>query len=163
MSYCKVCGKPLPAKHHTYCSRACQSLDRQHKRICAVCGKKFKAAPTDNSVCCSKECSAKHKEQLHKAGVYDYAVQKWLDSKSKFFAEHSGPEHVNAKHWVIQAPDGQIYECQNLMYFIKNNPELFDGTSKQAFDGFAKIKASLQGKRKFPSYSWKGWRLIDYD
>ncbi|WP_069153765.1 hypothetical protein [Eisenbergiella tayi] len=77
--------------------------------------------------------------------------------------EHYGEKHVNAKYWRIQAPDGKIYDCQNLLYFIKQNPDLFDGTPKQAFDGFAKIKASIQGKRKNPCYTWKGWRLISWE
>lgn len=163
MKYCHVCGKPLPPKHRTYCSRNCQSLDLQHKKVCVVCGKEFKDSPTNNRCCCSVECSAKHREQLHASGTYDVAVSHWLDGKSKFHAEHSGPDHINAKHWVIQSPDGKIYECRNLMYFIKSNPDLFDGTPKQAFDGFQKIKSTQKGKRKNPSHSWKGWRLIDYD
>lgn len=71
-------------------------------------------------------------------------------------------EMWTAKGWVIQSPSGKIYECRNLMDFIRNNPDLFDGTAKQAFDGFTAIKYTMQGKRKFPSHSWKGWRLLSY-
>ena len=49
------------------------------------------------------------------------------------------------------------------MHFIRERPELFDGTPKQAFDGFAKIKATEKGKRtKNPSRTWKGWKLIEW-
>ena len=51
-------------------------------------------------------------------------------------------------------------KLMDLKFYMKNNSDLFDGTPKQAFDGFSKIKASIQGKRKNPCYTWKGWRLI---
>ena len=50
------------------------------------------------------------------------------------------------------------------MNFIRENSELFDGTTKQAYDGFQKNKATMEGKRpKAQSKSWKGWRLISYE
>ena len=159
---CKVCGKPK-GRNKYFCSKACESKYRQHQRICPVCGKSFATSPANDTVCCSPECSSIHRKQLHKNGKYDTAIAKWQKEKEKFFEEHSGEKHINAKHWIIKSPDGQIYDCQNLLYFIKQNPDLFDGTPKQAFDGFAKIKASIQGKRKNPCYTWKGWHLISWN
>lgn len=75
-----------------------------------------------------------------------------------------GPEnHWGAKHWMIQSPDGNVYECDNLLNFIRTHPELFgDCPPRRVFDGFAKIKSSMMGKRKKPSYSWRGWKLISW-
>ena len=160
---CIVCGGTKSKRNKYYCSKKCESEFRQHYRICPICGKSFKVPPANDNVCCSKMCSSAHRRKLHKDGIYNTAVQHWQESKEQFQAEHTGEAHINAKHWVIQAPTGQVYECQNLMHFIKSHSCLFDGTPKQAFDGFSKIKATLQGKRpKAPSHSWKGWTLIDW-
>lgn len=125
-----------------------------------MCGTAFKCPPTDAKHCCSKECSHIFRSELHQKGVYDDAVEKMIAARDAYITEHSGPEHFNAKYWVIESPEGKIYECQNLMHFIRSNPEMFDGTLKQAFDGFVKIKASAQGKRKRKTNTWKGWKLI---
>jgi hypothetical protein len=69
---------------------------------------------------------------------------------------------MHAKTWCIQAPDGQIYECRNLMLWLEQHADMLDGTVRQAWDGITKIKYSMQGKRKNKSYQWKGWRLIEW-
>lgn len=120
---CKVCGKSK-GRNKYFCSKACESKYRQHQRICPVCGKLFDASPANDTVCCSPECSSIHRKQLHKNGKYDSAIIKWQNEKEKFFEEHTGEKHINAKHWKIKAPDGQIYDCQNLMYFIRENSDL---------------------------------------
>jgi len=73
-----------------------------------------------------------------------------------------GENHFGAKTWIIKSPSGKIYECRNLLHFIRENAELFDGSVRQAWDGITKIKYTMQGKRKFPSHSWKGWTLIEF-
>lgn len=74
------------------------------------------------------------------------------------------PEELwTSKGWVICSPAGEVYECRNLLNFIREHPEMFDGTVKQAYDGFQKIKATDQGKRpRNKSKSWKGWTLISW-
>ena len=138
-------------------------IGKQHYKTCPVCGKKFKNSAANLTVCCSSECSKIHREQLHKNGVYEEAIK---NMRAGFYEkiDEIGPEkHWIAKHWVIESPDGQVFECDNLLNFIRENPDLFDGTPRQAFDGFQKIKATMEGKRKKnPSRSWKGWRLLDY-
>lgn len=161
MKYCEVCGEPI-GRNKRFCSKSCESKYRQHYRICPVCGKSFACPPANDNVCCSKECSAAHRTQLHASGVYTDAVSKMTQARDKYLLENCGEKHFNAKHWIIQAPEGQIYEVQNLSHFIKNNPDLFDGTYKQAYDGIIKIKASYQGKRKVPCYTWKGWSLLKW-
>lgn len=100
---------------------------------------------------------------MHESGRYKNNMLRLLEGKERFWEEHSGEKHLNAKYWELQSPSGQVYTCRNLMHFIKTHPELFDGTPKQVFDGFAKIKATELGRRtKCPSHSWKGWRLISW-
>lgn len=100
---------------------------------------------------------------MQASGIYDQSNKNWLKKKKEFHEKHTGEEHVNAKFWRIQSPTGDIYEMVNLKSFIRDNIDLFDGsTVRQAFDGIVKIKASQQGKRKRMSYSYKGWKLLDW-
>lgn len=160
---CIVCGKTKPKKNKYYCSKACEAKHRQYYRVCLVCGNTFKTSPTNDNVCCSAKCSSIHRKRMHESGRYEVNMQRLVEGKERFWEEHSGEKHLNAKFWELKSPSGQVYTCRNLMHFIKTHPELFDGTPRQAFDGFAKIKATELGRRtKCPSYSWKGWRLISW-
>lgn len=145
---CVVCGKTKPKRNKYYCSKACEANHRQHYRVCLVCGHTFKTSPTNDNVCCSAKCSSINRQRMHKSGVYENSMQRLLEGKDRFWKEHSGEEHLNAKLWEIQSPSGQVYTCRNLMHFITTHPDLFDGTPKQAYDGFSKIKATELGKRK---------------
>lgn len=160
---CILCGRTKPKRNKYYCSKACEANHRQHYRVCLVCGNTFKTSPTNDNVCCSAKCSSVHRQRMHENGVYENNMRRLREGNERFLGEYSGEKHVNAKFWELQSPSGQVYTCRNLMHFIKTHPTLFDGTPKQAFDGFAKIKATKQGKRpKSPSNSWKGWRLISW-
>lgn len=159
--YCAVCGAELHGRQNKYCSKTCMGLGKQNYKICPVCGKKFKDSASNDSVCCSAACSKNHRKQLHQLGVYDGSVRKMRLGFSEKVEEIGPEKHWNAKHWIIESPSGQIYECDNLLNFIRENSDLFDGTEKQAFDGFQKNRATMEGKRpKAPSRSWKGWHLI---
>lgn len=165
MKACIVCGKPLTGQKIKYCSPECagRRVGKRYK-ICPVCGKKFKDPPSNLTVCCSPECSKIHREQLHQDGVYKQSIENMRVGFSKKIDEIGSENHWFAKHWIIESPSGQVYECDNLMNFIRENPDLFDGTTKQAYDGFQKIKATMEGKRpKAQSKSWKGWHLISYE
>lgn len=72
--------------------------------------------------------------------------------------------NVNAKHWVLVAPDGVKYECDNLMHWARSHTALFDmepgdASARRIFHGFSNIAQSLNKKRKDPVYTYKGWRL----
>lgn len=159
--YCAVCGKELRGRQIKYCSKKCMGIGKQNYKVCPVCGKRFKDSVSNTTVCCSAECSKIHRENLHKSGLYDESIEKMRVGFSRKI-EHIGREkHWVSKHWIIESPSGNVYECDNLLNFIRENSDLFDGTEKQAFDGFQKIKATQEGKRpKCPSKSWKGWHLI---
>ena len=159
---CILCGNPK-GRNKYFCSMKCSSAYRKHLKICPVCGNQFADSPSNTTVCCSPKCSKMHRIDLHKSGAYNDSISRMLSEKDKFWSCHTGANHINAKHWILLSPDGKIYECQNLQNFIRGNPDLFDGTLKQAYDGIIKIKASMQGKRKNPCFTWKGWKLIDWN
>lgn len=111
--------------------------------------------------CCSPECSSIHRKMLYSSGTLT-DIHKVREKMFELSESLDASERWGTKHWVIQSPSGKVYEIDNLFNFIKNNPELFDGTPRQAYDGFSKIKASMEGKRKNPSSGWKGWTLVSY-
>lgn len=158
---CIVCRNEK-GRNKKFCSLKCESAYLKNRKTCIVCGKTFPDPPTNASVCCSKECSSKHRKDMMQGEKQQNNFKKMIAGKELFEKEHQGEKHVNAKEWVIQSPEGKIYRCRNLLYFIRSNPELFDGTERQVFDGFSKIKATRQGKRKNPSYTYKGWQLLDW-
>ena len=156
---CIVCGKTYRGRNKYFCSTTCAGLSKQGYKICAGCGKPFKDSPSNLNVCCSPDCSKKHRSSLHQQGVYEESIPK-MRQGFRDKVDTIGPENFwTAKGWVICSPSGETYECRNLKNFIREHSELFDGTVKQAYDGFQKIKASEQGKRKRPTHSWKGWTL----
>lgn len=158
--YCLVCGKELTGRQKKFCSKTCMGLGKQGYKTCVVCGKIFKDSASNGNRCCSKECSKIHRQNLHKTGVYDQALGKMHRNLNKKLDEIGKENHWITKHWVISSPEGRIYECNNLLNFIREHQDMFDGTVKQAYDGFQKIKASQEGKRKRPTTQWKGWHLI---
>ena len=160
--YCVICGAELSGRQTKYCSKKCMGLGKQNYKICPVCGKKFKDSATNDTVCCSPRCSKKHRGMLHESGIYDQSIEKMRSGFSEKVDEIGPEKHWLSKHWVIESPSGQVYECDYLLNFIRENPELFDGTAKQAFDGFQKMRATMAGTRKNPSRSWKGWHLISF-
>ena len=62
------------------------------------------------------------------------------------------PEHMFAHNWVIQSPDGTVYEFLNLSYWVHHNKELLPGTPEQAYAGISRM---MQGKQN----AWKGWTI----
>lgn len=140
----------------------CFAKYKQTWKTCIVCGNTFPDPQCNLTKCCSKECSSIHRKQLVESGAYDKNIEKMFENKAIFDETHQGEDHIGAKQWEIESPSGERYQCINLMHFIRNNLHLFDGTAKQIYDGFQKIKASEQGKRKYKSYTYKGWKLIGW-
>lgn len=157
--YCKVCGAPLGQHNKSgYCIHHYRQQHQNYK-ICAVCGKPFAYHPSAKIVCCSPECSAQYRASMAATLQNLKAAREKFKSSPKC---QPNENHFNAKTWVLQAPDGTIYECRNLLHWLRTHADLIDGTPRQAWDGISKIKYSMQGKRKNPSYSWKGWKLLEY-
>lgn len=158
---CPVCGKPR-GRNKNACSMECYAKLKTNHKTCIVCGSTFADPQCNDTVTCSPECSKKHRQNLYESGINTAALAKAHEMIP--FSPLTGPftTNINARDWVIQSPDGQIYECRNLKLWLREHADMLDGTVSQAWDGISKIKYSAQGKRKNPSYQWKGWRLISW-
>lgn len=130
---CIVCGHPKPKKNKSYCSKKCMGLGKQGYKVCSVCGKTFKDASCNMTVCCSLKCFSAHRSQLHTQGVYDESIKKMRQGFHKKVDKTKPEELWTSRGWVIKSPAGQIYEVRNLMHFIREHPELFDGTPGASF------------------------------
>lgn len=159
---CVICGKPT-GRNKYCCSMLCYSKFRQHYKVCPICGKVFPSPPTETvKTCGNPNCSKQYRSQLHSSGTYDASVGRWQTGKDKFWAEHTGEKHVNARHWVIQDPDGNEYEFDNLAFWAREHADMLPGSPRQFADGIRIIKKSFLGKRKRAVHQYKGWRLIDW-
>ena len=159
---CPIC-KLRPLGRNKYaCSMACFAIYKTQYKTCVVCGRKFKNPKSNDTVTCSLKCSRLHRQQLHNDGVYDDSLKKAHEAAKTNPLTGRFETNVNAKTWKIQAPDGTIYVCRNLMLWLEQHSDILDGTPRQAWDGITKIKYSLQSKRKFKSYQWKGWKLLEW-
>lgn len=134
-------------------------MNRNYKR-CVVCGQDFAAPPSSEKICCSPECSHIWRTHRTQAGIYDKSIHMANTISRSNPRMQRGEQNINAKSWRIQAPNGEIFECINLLDWFRNHADLIDGTPQQAWDGVTKIKYSMQGKRKHPSFQWKGWKLL---
>ena len=141
---------------------ACYAIYKTHKKLCVICGKEFSDPQSNDTVTCSPECSIINRKQKYEAGIYNKALMRAHEAiKTSPLTGHF-ETHSNAKTWKIQAPNGEIYECRNLMLWLDEHSDMLDGTVRQAWIGITKIKYSMQGKRKNKSYQWKGWRLLEW-
>lgn len=82
-----------------------------------------------------------------------------------------GPQHRDAKQWVLIAPDGIAYRIINLMDWAREHADWFDIVQDDADreriarnirSGFGQIVRSMKQLRKHPVYTYKGWRLGDW-
>lgn len=158
---CAICGKPK-GRNKYCCSMKCFAEYKKNWKTCVVCGKIFQDPQCSPTKCCSKECSKINRQKLMASGAYDKNFEKMIEGKNEFAKTHKGKDHIGAKYWEIESPDGERYQFVNLNHFIKKNLSLFKGTRRQVYDGFQKIKASELGKRKYKSYTYKGWKLIKW-
>lgn len=79
-------------------------------------------------------------------------------------------QHIAAKEWILQGPDGQVWEFRNLKKFIRDNPALFDETDVQWKDvpgktnqawcrAFHALSRLRPGCSKFLP-EWNGWKWL---
>lgn len=69
-------------------------------------------------------------------------------------------EHAHSKIWFLKAPDGSLYEVQNLNAFITERPETFPNVvqAKKLFHTIARTLREPDGN--FPHrYSYYGWTM----
>lgn len=146
---------------------------------CLVCGKEFQASPSDKIVTCSKECLKIRRSQISRGKkMSETAVERMsARAKSRGFTDNlkkgtqaamASPKagrfetNVSAKSWILISPSGERYECQNLMCFIRKNPQLFDidGCDEEVnrvAAGIRTIKGNMRHNRR--GHSYHGWTL----
>ena len=141
-------------------------MQQKNNKICVICGALYPCPPSDMVKTCGKKCSSKLRQNNHLENKYN---QEHMHQKARERAANDprlargSEQHYAAKKWVIQSPDGQVYKMSNLLQWLREHEDILDGTAMQAWDGITKIKYSAQGKRKNPSYTWKGWTLLEWD
>lgn len=83
--------------------------------------------------------------------------------KHGFGKMHIGlPDHIFAKYWVIESPDGMRYECENLLAWCRENEHLLpvdDAKYKQPLWRRAAMGIGKQALKE-TRLQWRGWRLI---
>ncbi len=163
MHPCPICGKPVADKRRVHCSRRCAGAAKQNYKICVVCGARFACSATAPNVCCSPACSIQHRKDMWASGIYANAIANSAAARAAYYAGLAPEAYPTAAYWVIRAPGGDVYECVNLMHWLREHEDMLDGhTPRQAWDGLSKIKYSMQGKRKNPCFTWQGWSLLDF-
>ena len=136
---------------------------RPELRLCVICGSEFETSPTNETFTCSKECAHAYRSDFSKSQKYIDQLNKAHEVRKTLPYMCATEEFIRAKSWKIKSPDGQVYECRNLMLWLREHSDMLDGTVKQAWDGITKIKYTMQGKRKNKLYQWKGWTLLEYE
>lgn len=159
---CVVCGKPK-GRNKKACSMSCYVLLKQNYKTCIICSSVFPSPPSANVKTCSPACSTVNRKRMAEQGVFNSALQRAHKRLPHSPLTGRFDTHMHAKEWVIQSPNGDVYKCRNLLKWCRDHEHLFDGTARQAWDGFTKIKYSAQGKRKRPINQWKGWRLLEWE
>ncbi|MCL1982669.1 MAG: helix-turn-helix transcriptional regulator, partial [Clostridiales bacterium] len=128
-------------------------LSKRSMRTCSICGQEFHCWPSSQNKTCGKpDCMRQQRVNVFKA-VPNIKIARKICDESPIC--QANPEYHGAKTWVIQAPNGQIYKCRNLKYWLREHSDMIDGTVQQAWDGITKIKYYNQGKNKKPTYQWK--------
>ena len=157
---------------------------------CVVCGAPFDAPPSSKKITCSKACSSERKSRthtdihnawsadararqsirLHSLGATD-STRRGLEAAMTRPDSQRGPNHREAKRWVLIAPDGERFEIVNLMDWARRHAHWFDTVQDDADreriagnvrSGFGGIVQSMLGHKKRPCYTYKGWRIGDW-
>lgn len=48
----------------------------------------------------------------------------------------AGPDHINAKYWLITAPGGREYQARNLMLWCQTNADLWSAKWRSVYNQF---------------------------
>ncbi len=90
-----------------------------------------------------------------------YNLKKGTEAAKK--SEKSGrfETNIHALLWTLKSPKNKIYEVRNLNKFLRDNPELFDGSFEQARAGIQRMRQFQQGRTPRSVNQWKGWELLN--
>ena len=146
---CLNCGGDL-GRNKYYCSQKCRAeYIRNHKK-CVICGKYFYASPSSEKKTCSKACEKIERATIGKIGK---SAQNLINAqKAAALSPNSGRFETNAiaKSWVVQSPDGTIYNINNLSLWASEHADMLPGTPTQFSYGIRSIKRTSEA-----SHDWK--------
>lgn len=150
---CVICGRQKPRRNKYFCSNKCMGLGKQGYKICPVCGKNFKSS---SYVCCSPECSRKHRSDLHATGVYDESIKKMRKGFRGKVDDMDSEDFWKSKGWVIKSPSGQIYDVRNLMNFTENIQNCLTGHPARRLMDSQKSRPAGRGNVKIHPIHGRG-------
>lgn len=150
------------------------------ERKCAICGKKFKCAPSDKTVTCSKGCSIANKRKTHlgKRNVWNEESKKHLSQKGKTKnlefgtgAAKQSPKsgrfetNVNAIEWHLISPEGEHFFFRSLNNWLRENGEKYFGCEPDSAQ-YKNVRSGLSGAKramlggKYGCTTYKGWQAL---
>ena len=132
---CPVCNKEFKGRNKYTCSMACYAIYKSNTKKCVVCGRNFIDSPSNDTKTCSPNCSKEHRKDLYTKGIYKDSLKKAHEALPTHPLTGQFETHVNAKTWVMQSPTGEIYECRNLLLWLREHEDMLDGTARQAQSG----------------------------
>lgn len=147
----------------------------KNQKICIICGKAFFCPPSDKTVTCSLECRSKYasirgskrvwkSETKSKMSIAaqgrDMSELQVIGAEAARKSPKSGPfeTNINSNDWRLTSPDGKVYRCRNLNFWVRSHVDLFGlEPTKQ---NFIRIQKGLrQAKRGKQASTYKGWRV----
>ncbi|MCM0759628.1 hypothetical protein M7775_13800, partial [Sporomusa sphaeroides DSM 2875] len=137
-----------------------RSDKKNNSRTCVICGTPFPAYPSNRKVTCSKECSTENKRRTHTGKSNKWSNEARQRKSAEGMTDNlkkgtpaaqaspiAGPFETNhnALIWVLESPEGEIYEVRNLALWLREHADMLDGTPEQAEAGIKQIKRSMEG------------------
>ena len=150
-------------------------------RRCVICGKGFACSPSAKLVTCSPICRSERARRVAKKRKGTH----WTEDARRRLADRDRPPqlsqgtaaaqrseksgrfdtNINAKHWALISPAGEIIEVDNLRNWARANCDLFcklssDKSADQIAKGFYRVKRALLGKVDVrPCITYFGWTI----
>lgn len=176
---CTICGQEYTPT--AYNQTRCKSCVDARKMRCKICGAIYTAeaynrpgnrarCPACLSAFRAQLNTAKARPQSDAARAKAFAAKSaagTVNIRSALSVRETHPRtatgshaHAHAKIWFLKAPDGSLYEVQNLNAFIAERPEVFPNVAqaKKLFHAISRTLREPDGN--FPHrYSYYGWTM----
>lgn len=164
MKICLNCGNEITNRNSKFCSQSCRTsyLREKSQRICVVCKKSFWVSPSSGKITCSAKCEKINRSQNGNKEKNMNSLRLAHEAASHSENSSSCETNSRAKSWVIESPEGNVYEINNLALWAENHKEILPSEPLRFCGGIRKIKYTLQGKVKRGVKSYMGWHLISY-
>ena len=160
-------------------------------RYCVICGKPFKAPPSDKKVTCSPACRSIRAANAARTSKRswspearqrrrdDPAVKAHMGEIQSAGAEAAlslpegqrGPQNRGSKTWLLIDPTGRTVRVRNLRDWARENYTLFESSDSDpekaahristGFNAIASTMRRAPNRVKSPVSSYKGWGLLE--